>query len=189
MRTVEIAYLGVGSSAAPLPTIVGVDVHPNTPTIHVGWGDRVTDAPLVVYTDPDVNGICVEIKDVTKVWHQLRSGERYETEARPDWIASVERAAVEIRQAAQESEKTREDVRASCEDYRAIVRRFEAETEQHYARWKTSAKQIARKFRRKRVLLGEQTVPGLSCVRSTRNNLLGYAHIWNGVWQGTIQWL
>ena len=125
-RIIEIAYLGVGDdAAAPAPTCVGVEVTDQTPTIRVGWGDRSIRGPLPVYTDPDASGICVEIRATTRVWHESR-GDRYKVRVadRPDWVASVERAAVVIRRAAQMAERRREDVRSSCEDFRVQVARL-----------------------------------------------------------------
>jgi hypothetical protein len=156
-------------------------------SLHVGWGDRDDAEQLPVWTDSDASGIEMESnKDGCKAYLRQDAFARYPTDE-PMWADAFRAAVARIRIAAAEAEATRPEVAAACESYRGIVREIAREHEQHYAQWSLDVQRIARKFRRARVQVGEQTVPGKCCVRSSRGKLLGYANVWDGRWLGTVE--
>ena len=82
----------------------------------------------------------------------------------------------------------RADVAAVVENYRAtVLDALDREYAEHHKRWEADRASIAAIFRRKWVEIGEQTVPGKCCVRSSRGKLLGYADVWDGKWLGTVE--
>lgn len=171
------------------PTVVE---HEDLPvTVRAGWGDRIggiNGDELPVWTTPDAAGLEAAAKaDGSVRVYRRAGGHAYDTDERPEWLPAFERVVLQIRAAAAHAEATRPDVAAVCAGWRAVLARLDAENEAHARQWAADAAAIARKFRRARVLLGEQTVPGKVCVRSTRGNLLGYADCWDGRWRGTVE--
>ncbi|MCK9567511.1 hypothetical protein M0R72_01015 [Candidatus Pacearchaeota archaeon] len=161
------------------PTTLELDICPFT-KLSVGWGDRGASAADLAIWGETANGsveysakhgLCINGYFVKDSVLELRAMEIHSA----------------IVAAAQLAEETRPNVSAVCAQYRSILKSIAEEHERHYAQWKSNLPKIARKFRRKKVLVGEQTVPGKCCVRSVRGNLLGYVDIWNGKWLETVE--
>lgn len=189
----------LGRAATRKVESVLVDIGDDLPVaVHVSWGDRDESYRLPVWTDADDNGISMctpePRRDNTGCEIDGDNGgdvrarnQGYATDALPPWADAFRAVVARIRAAAAEAEATRPDVAAACEDYREVVRQIDREHARHYAQWSLDVRRIARAFRRARVEVGEQTVPGKCCVRSSRGKLLGYANIWNGAWRGTVE--
>lgn len=156
--------------------------------IRCGYGDQeATAAETPVWTEPDADGVMMEAsRGTVRSYHRVGVCERYEAAA-PEWAPAFILAVTIIREAAAQAESTQADVAAVCASYRRILDSIAREHAAHYARWDLDATRIARAFRRKSVQIGEQTVPGKVCVRSSRGNLLGYANCWDGRWLGSVE--
>jgi predicted ribosome-associated RNA-binding protein Tma20 len=168
------------------PTVVEL---PDLPVVvHAGWGDRGRSADeLPVYTDPDANCIVAEANGRrVRVAKHAPYG-LFDTDQSPAWLPSFIAAVAAIRAAAAAAELDRPEVATVCAGYRAVLRGIDEAHRAHEAQWQQDVVRIARKFRRATVAIGEQTVPGKVCVRSTRGRLLGYADCWDGRWLGTIE--
>jgi hypothetical protein len=181
---------GGGSDRRPSTPVapVIVDLHVTLPVaVHVGWGDRAEPDRLAVWTDADADGLTMEASaDETRAWRRHDASTRYPADAEPTWAEAFRAAVAAIRAAARSAEVERADVRTVCDAYRAILRTMDREPAAHRSQWERDVQAIARRFRRARVVVGEQTVPGLCIVRSTRGTPLGYAHVWGGRWQGRV---
>lgn len=200
-----ISYLGLGYDhathtmrPAPAPTVVETPIG-----VRVSWGDReASAADLAVWAerlDDDGQVVTVECgpsrsmaRDMpraieTKCYTARRAGDgRYPCE-RPSWAADVEEARRLVVEAAARAEVERPDVAAACAAYREILSGLAAQHAAHRRMWVEQQDAIARRLRRRSVVVGEQTVPGLCVVRSSRGRTLAYAHIWDGRWDGRLQ--
>lgn len=164
-----------------------VEHEPLPVAVHCGWGDRVggVGAPeLPVWTDPDADGVAAQSGRTGEVRVTCRG---YATDLRPGWVDVFARVVAVLRAAHAADIRDRSDVAEVCGEYAGIIAGIEAEYAAHARRWDADVLHIARKFRRARVVVGEQTVPGKCVVRSTRGNALGYAHVWDGRWLGTVK--
>jgi hypothetical protein len=188
MNQTSIHYLERAPDGSPIPPTVAS--HRSLPVVvHAGWGDRTASADdLPVWTEPDAALIKAEAsRGEIRYYHTVRPGERYETTDRPAWADDFATVVQDIRAAAAAAERERPDVQQACASWYAVLADIDRQYARHEAHWAASARGIAKRFRRSRVVLGEQTVPGKVCVRSTRGNLLGYANVWDGEWLGTVE--
>jgi hypothetical protein len=156
--------------------------------VSVGWGDRCASAAtLTVFTAADALGVSMTDGEDGE---QVRCGGagRYSAPlaAAPEWASSFRAAVAEIRRAAAAAERDRPEVRTVCEVYRRILMSIDREHASHRAQWERDVERIAAAFRRRFVDVGEQTVPGLCVVRSSRGRTLGYARIRDGAWTGSV---
>lgn len=165
------------------PTVFDLDAPTGVQKVFAGWGDRVRrGATPPVWVDM-IDGSRVERRGESKgLWV---CGYSSTDAALDDMLAHLEALVAEAWQA---DIASRADVAAVVEWYRATV--FDAldvQYAEHQRQWERDRAQIARLFRRRRVEVGEQTVPGKCVVRSSRGNTLGYADVWDGKWLGTIE--
>lgn len=174
------------------PTLVAL-TRPLPVEVHVGWGDREVSPDLPVWTSPDSDGISMSM-GAERAWSSARveiwrhvGSDRYPHDTIPEWSPAFLSAVTEIREAAAIAERDRPDVQVVCAGYRRILRQIDEEHARHYAQWERDVAAIARRFRRSSVQVGEQTVPGLCVVRSTRGRTLGYAVVQDGRWTGQIK--
>jgi hypothetical protein len=169
--------------------------------VSTGWGDRDPGGTIPVFISfsegddwsPETGRKCNwdGRTSVRQLWSVEYSGERgYRSsgdvpeELNEATMVECHRLVNEALTAAIENDS---EVAAAVESYAEIVRSIKAEHEQHYAQWALDIIAIAKKFRRKFVQLGEQTVPGKVMVRSSRGRTLGYADCWDGRWLGTVE--
>ena len=146
--------------------LIGIAI-PDGIEVRVGWGDRVKRG------------------ETPPVWVSADGKTISEAEL-PEGLLDTIRARVA--EAWHADIETREDVASAVEDYRAsVLDVISLGYAAHAARWARDCARIAKKFRRARVVVGEQTIPGKCVVRSTRGRTLGYADVWDGVWQGTVE--
>lgn len=151
-------------------------------TINASWGDRIKRGET-----PSTYGTLI---DGTR-WETYQDGSlRLNGYSADDdaLLAAIRDTRRQVADAWLAAIASRPDVAAVVEHYRAtVLDRLDTEYAAHLAQWETDVVAIARKFRRKWVQVGEQTVPGKCCVRSSRGNLLGYANVWDGKWLGTVE--
>jgi hypothetical protein len=181
---VTVNYLGTNNHTVPSPLNVMLIEH-DVPQIHVGWGDRDSGDGVDVWTVADSQGVAMSTRGGAFV--AVAGGVRYPAEMRPAWADAFDRAVVEIRSAIQADRISRPEVEATCAAYDKIIADMRAEHAAHYRQWDRDVVAIAKLFRRRKVHVGEQTVPGKCVVRSTRGNTLGYAHVWDGKFLGTVE--
>jgi hypothetical protein len=164
------------------PTLVTVEVSDDRiATIRASWGDRVKrgETPSTYGTLTD--GTTYD----TYADGSLRLGGRPATD--DALLAAIRDTRRQVAEAWLAAIATRPDVAAVVEDYRRGLDEMYRTFDAHYAQWATAIQLIAHKFRRKKVYIGEQTVPGKCCVRSARGALLGYAYVQDGQWLGTVE--
>lgn len=158
--------------------------------VSVGWGDRERDADLAVWTSPDADGVSMSMDRGSAgrihVWRH-HGADRYSHDTLPAWSPAFLAAVTAVREAAARAEVDRPEVRTVCESYRRILGQIDAQHEAHRRQWERDVATIARMFRRERVEVGEQTVPGLCVVRSVSGTTLGYAEVWDGRFLGRIR--
>ena len=165
-------------------------------SLSVSWGDRVSrqkTAPSVFGSIGD--GVEVTVGELGHWWVaspvtvrgyvRISSGGSADLTERQhaDALATYTAVATAWREAL----RTDPEIAAAVEQYRKILDRIERDHDEHYRQWTKDVGSIAAKFRRRRVSVDEQTVPGKCCVRSTRGNLLGYALIQDGRWTGRVE--
>ena len=189
-HTITIRFLDTPETitvVAPLP-------------LTVSWGDRVSrtdEGPHVYgslvgadYGTPD--DLRVEAGQLGDWWARnpvmVRAsrdgyGAELTVEQREEVLATYEA----VRTAWQQGVRENPAIAEAVEGCRKIQDSILADHEAHDARWERDVQTIAQMFRRRSVVLGEQTVPGRVCVRSTRGTLLGYADVWDGAWKGTVE--
>ena len=166
--------------------------------LDVSWGDRVSRTQ----EGPNVYGSIAGLPYGTRGDLRVEVGpecrwesgpvvvrasiDNYGAEASPEQHAMALETHRLVVAAWQRALVERPDVTAAVEDYRRTLDSIERQYADLYARWRVDAAAIARAFRRARVEIGEQTVPGKVVVRSSRGKILGYANVWDGVWLGTV---
>ena len=181
---VRIGYLGMDGSTEVLDPTVLVVWCPDDriETIQATWGDRVArgQAPSTYGTLADGTA-----------WETYRDGGGLRLNGYPatdeTLLDAIMHTRAQVETAWLAAIADRPDVAAAVEGYRVLLDRMDARDAAHRARWERDVAAIARKFRRRSVVVGEQTVPGKCCVRSARGKLLGYAHVWDGAWLGTVE--
>lgn len=160
-------YFSDGTPIRPVarvsPTVIDIDddLIPANLQLNVSWGDRVERGGYPT-TWLSRDGLQIRENIPQVVIDAIRAA----------WLADIE---------------TRPDVMTAVEHYRQILDVIDREYRHNEQRWNRDCETIAKKFRRKWVEVGEQTVPGKCCVRSLRGKLLGYADVWDGRWMGTIE--
>jgi hypothetical protein len=157
------------------PTRVGIQIPddvghaPYGRDIHVTWGDRV------------------KRREKPCIYGSLVDGTRFQT-GQLLGRADLEAIQTAVEAAWERDITEREDVRAVVEGYRrTVLDALDREYAVHEQQWATWGRQIAQKFRRKTVSIGEQTVPGKCVVRASSGRVLGYADVWDGKWLGTVE--
>ncbi len=167
------------------PAVIEVEVPAEIETVQVSWGDRVPRGGIPSIYGHLTGGETYEISEQ----HGLRLDGYFDVEEGLGELAQSIRALwAALAEAWRQDVATRPDAAAVVEHYRAsVLDALDRQYAEHRRRWEVDAAAIAKRFRRARVVLGEQTVPGLVCVRSTRGNLLGYAECWDGQWLGRIR--
>lgn len=182
-RHVDGRFVAREPTRAVEPTIVTITVSDDRiATVYAGWGDRVRRG------------------ETPPIWGELIDGTRWgagedgslrldDYPATDDALrAAIHDARRQVAEAWLAAIADRPDVAAIVEHYRAaVLDRLDAESAALQSRWAVDAVAIAREFRRTRVEIGEQTVPGKCCVRGSRGAMLGYAHVWDGQWLGTVE--
>jgi hypothetical protein len=162
------------------PTVVdmsGIDV-PDGCVVRAGWGDRVKrgETPPVWVARLEMTPWAPEpIPSGTVPASKLPVGllDASRERVAAAWLADI---------------ASRADVASVVEHYRSsVLDELDRQYADHAARWEADLAAIAKAFRRASVQVGEQTVPGKCCVRSTRGKLLGYADVWDGQWRGTVE--
>lgn len=168
--------------------------------LDVSWGDRVSrtqDGPTVfgsVSGAPDgtAGDLRVEVGQRGHWWERQEVTVRGTIDGYDAPLTEEQRAAAlatyhAVASAWRAALASDPEIAETVEAYRRIEDGIDAAWIRCREQWERDAQQIAQLFRRVSVEIGEQTVPGKCCVRSRRGKLLGYAHVWDGRWMGTIE--
>lgn len=168
-----------------LDTPKTVEVEVPLDGLRVGYGDRRSTAdasgPLPVYTAD------FELTAKLELRQRGADGAHYFVEPGHPMRAELLRVRDLVSAAADEAERTDPEIAEAVGRYAVIIRKIDAAHTAHRLSWEQDAKSIAKLFGRGSVQLGEETVPGKVCVRSSRGTLLGYADCWDGRWLGTVE--
>lgn len=162
------------------PTVAWLDI-PDGYTVTATWGDRIKrgDTPRVYGTRGGQSWCCDDDGAIRVDGYWVDEPELQRLAA--EWRSAVAEAwAADI--------DARPEVAAAVEHYRyTVLDRLDREHADHRRRWDLDRQAIARRFGRAWVSVDEQTAPGTCCVRSVSGTLLGYAHVMDGRWLGTVE--
>jgi hypothetical protein len=173
--------------------------------LFVSWGDRVSRSqsgpsvygPLERSQHGTPSALCCEAGELGDWWSrpevQVRGyrhatdGHSYTAELTDEQRAAALATYHAVAAAWRQAVATDPEIAAAVEAHRQIQDSILADHAAYNERWEIDLAHIAQKFGRNSVSVGEQTVPGKCCVRSARGKLLGYAHVRDGRWLGTVE--
>lgn len=166
-------------------TIIEMELPPEVPQIYVGWGDYgYTPDDLAIWArDPTTKGdviLAIRKNDKDRLHAETTEADWLTPDLKKQIVSTIKAKALEA------AEKN-PDIQKAVAFYAALWENMNKEYKDHIAGCEAGNTAIAKKFHRKHVEVGEQTVPGLCVVRSSRGKTLGYASMQDGRWTGKIQ--
>lgn len=170
MSTSTISYLGTPGRPVPPPTLVDTPIE-----VRIGWGDRRTNPTA-----------CLSVWHVTADGRELVSAkpgvvrctrDRYPAECSAEEAAALIESQRLVAAALDAAYRDRADVRETCDAYYAIVADIHRQGIDHEHRMSAMLADVARRLRRRRVVLGPPEVPYTYPVYSVRRTRLATLHM------------
>lgn len=169
-------------------------------SLSISWGDRVSryqNGPIVygslagasygtaddLYVSAGQRGHWWE-KNKVSVYAKVNGYAADITDAQRAAVVATYEAVAAAWRAAVESDP---EIAGVVEAYRVRQDQISSSHVESSQQWDIDVPHIAKLFRRRSVSVEKQTVPGRCCVRSCRGRLLGYAHVRDGQWIGTVE--